>query len=132
MDPLSELLTDTGTSIAVVGATDDSSKYGSVIYRDMKSRGYRVYAVNPNRDTVDGDPAYDRLSDLPDRPDIIDLVVPAPKGIEVVRQAIELGWDRIWVQPGADSPQLIALLQSSGLEYQADTCIMVRSRAVLR
>lgn len=131
MKPLTSLLADLSTGIAVVGATDNTAKYGSVIYRDLKRRGYRVWPVNPNRPTVDGDPAYDRIGDLPDQPDIIDLVVPAGVGLGVVREAIDLGWEGVWVQPGADSPELIATLQESGMEYIADSCIMVHSRRAL-
>jgi uncharacterized protein len=128
MDPLTEKLTDPEATIAVVGATDNTHKYGSVIYRDLKRKGYRVFPVNPGRDTVDGDPAYASVADLPVAPDIVDLVVPAEVGMQVVRQALDVGYDRIWVQPGAESPELLTLLQESDAEYIADACIMVRSR----
>ena len=107
---LEEILADPDASIAVVGASDDESKYGAVIYRDLKRKGYNVYAVNPTRDTVDGDPAYASVADLPVAPGIIDLVVPAEVGIKVVQQALDIGYDRIWVQPGAESPELLSLL----------------------
>ncbi len=94
----------------------------------MKRKGYRVFPVNPHRDTVDGDPAYGSVADLPVAPDIIDLVVPAEVGVKVVRQALDVGYDRIWVQPGAESPELLTLLQESDAEYIAHACIMVRSR----
>ena len=61
MNDIATLLNRDDTTIAVVGATDDPHKYGSVIYRDLKRKGYEVFAVNPNRDTVDGDPAYSSL-----------------------------------------------------------------------
>lgn len=128
MDPLTEKLTDPKATIAVVGATDNTQKYGSVIYRDLKRKGYRVFPVNPGRDTVDGDPAYASVADLPVAPDIVNLVVPAEVGVQVVRQALDVGYDRIWVQPGAESPELLTLLQESDAEYIADACIMVRSR----
>ena len=128
MDPLTETLADPEATIAVVGATDNPKKYGSVIYKDLKRKGYRVYPVNPGRDTVDGDTAYATVADLPVAPDIIDLVVPAEVGVKVVRQALDVGYDRIWVQPGAESPELLRLLQESDAEYIADACIMVRSR----
>lgn len=131
MDALTEILSDVSATVAVVGATDNPAKYGSVIYRDLKRKGYRVLAVNPGRDTVDGDPAYATVADLPIAPDIIDLVVPANIGIEVVRQALDIGYDRIWVQPGAESPELLTLLQQEGAEYLADACIMVRTRVAL-
>src|SRR5690606_4582744 len=128
MESLDEMLKKPDATIAVVGATDDDKKYGYVIYRDLKRKGYRVYPVNPGRDTVDGDAAYATVADLPVAPDIIDLVVPAEIGVKVVRQALDVGYDRIWVQPGAESPELLRLLQESDAEYIADACIMVRSR----
>jgi len=42
---------------AVVGASDNPEKYGNLIYKKLKSRGYRVYPVNPNYETIDGDNA---------------------------------------------------------------------------
>lgn len=128
MDPLTRKLQDPDATIAVVGATDNAEKYGNVIYKDLKRKGYRVYPVNPGRDTVDGDAAYATVADLPVAPDIIDLVVPAETGVKVVRQALDVGYDRIWVQPGAESPELLRVLQESDAEYIADACIMVRSR----
>ena len=55
MNDIASLLHRDDTTIAIVGATDDPAKYGSVIYRDLKHKGFEVFAVNPNRDTVDGD-----------------------------------------------------------------------------
>ncbi|MBN1624851.1 MAG: CoA-binding protein, partial [Clostridia bacterium] len=50
---------------AVVGANTDPEKYGNMIYRKLKSRGYRVYAVNPVYKEIDGDECYSNLSSLP-------------------------------------------------------------------
>lgn len=121
------LLSDPDTVIAVVGATDTPGKYGGIIYRDLKRRGLRVLAVNPNRDTVDGDPSYPSLSDLPEDPTIVDLVVPPWESAGVVEEAERLGYSRIWFQPGSDTPELIADAVRRGLAVQADACIMVRA-----
>lgn len=131
MTDLIDLLSDTGISIAVVGATDNANKYGSVAYRDLKRKGYRVMAVNPNRDTVDGDTAYDSLADLPEAPDIVTLVVPPEVGMEVAATAEELGYERLWLQPGAESPALLSFIQDRDFDYVANACIMVRSRLAL-
>ena len=60
---------------AVVGANQNPDKYGNMIYKKLKSKGYEVYAVNPLYDTVEGDPCYKDLSSLPKLPDVIDMVV---------------------------------------------------------
>lgn len=128
MNDIATLLNRDDTTVAVVGATDDPGKYGSVIYRDLKRKGYEVYGVNPNRSTVDGDPAYSSLSALPNTPTIINIVVPPQSTLQVLQKALELGLTNVWVQPGAESPEVMAFLTEHEFNYLANSCIMVRSR----
>ncbi len=128
MAPFDGLLDSPTTSIAVVGATDNPFKFGGKIYRDLKRKGFRVLAVNLTRDTVDGDPAYATLADLPEAPDIIDVVVPSDVGIDIARQANGLGYKRIWYQPGSESATIVEYLDVHEFEYLAGPCIMVRTR----
>jgi predicted CoA-binding protein len=126
------LLSSRETRIAVIGASDNLEKYGSIIYRDLKARGYRMLAVNPSRDSVDDDPCYPTLRDLPERPDILDFVVPAHIGLKVARTAAEISLNNVWLQPGAESAELIDYLEESGLDYDYDSCIMVSARHARR
>jgi hypothetical protein len=128
MTDLTPLLFEPDTTIALVGATDNPSKYGSVIYRDLTAKRLTVFPINPSRDTVGGEKAFPDLASLPHRPTIINLVIPPERGLAVVDEVIELGWDNVWLQPGADSPELLAKLEAAGLRYVADSCIMVRAR----
>ena len=128
METISTLLNEGNPVIAIVGATDNPAKYGNRIYRDLKGKGYRVYPVNPTRDTIDGDPAYADLADLPETPDIVNYVVPPPRTLRLLKRAKELGLMRVWVQPGAESADVMAYLNDNGFDYLANACIMVRSR----
>jgi hypothetical protein len=128
MTDLTPLLFEPDTTIALVGATDNPSKYGSVIYRDLTAKRLTVFPINPSRDTVGGEKAYPDLASLPHPPTIINLVIPPERGLAVVDEVIELGYDNVWLQPGADSPELLAKLEAAGLRYVADSCIMVRAR----
>jgi predicted CoA-binding protein len=129
---IASLLADEGTTVAVVGATDNPAKYGYVIYRDLKRKGYRVLAVNPGRPTVDSDPSYPDLASLPEKPTIVNLVVPPASGMSVLKECLALGLQNIWLQPGAESPEILAFLQEHDLNYLANACIMVTSRAQRR
>jgi predicted CoA-binding protein len=121
----------TDTTIAVVGATDDPAKYGFRIYRDLKAKGYRVFGVNPRRDTVDGDPAYRSLADLPEPPGIVDIVVPPPVALKVLHQCAEMGLRNVWVQPGAEDGAVLDYLRGGDFEYVAEgPCIMVETRSL--
>lgn len=128
MNDIATLLHRDDTTVAIVGATDDPSKYGSVIYRDLKRKGFDVFAVNPNRATVDGDPAYKSLADLPVEPTIVNIVVPPDTALKVLQKAKQLGHRNVWIQPGAESPDVMAYLTQNDFNYLANACIMVRSR----
>ncbi|MGD2052398.1 MAG: CoA-binding protein [Acidimicrobiia bacterium] len=128
MDDIGTLLTKPDTTVAVVGASDDLDKYGAVVYRDLKAKGFTVFAVNPNRDEVDGDPSYPSLAALPERPTIVDIVVPPAVALEVLRACVDLGLANVWLQPGAESPAVLAFVQDHGFNYMANACIMVQSR----
>lgn len=118
------------TVIAVVGATDTPWKYGGKIYCDLKAKGFQVRAVNPNRDSVDGDPTYPNLGAVPGEIDIVDVVVPADVGERIVADAAELGLTHIWFQPGAESPRVIGLAEEAGLDVIHHQCIMVQAGRV--
>ena len=128
MKDLVNLLGEWSTDIAVVGASDNPSKYGSVIYRDLKRKGFTVYPVNSNRSHVDGDRTFPALGDLPGKPTIVNLVVPPKVTLEILRQCLALGLKNVWLQPGAESPEVLAFLQPNDFNYLASTCIMVESR----
>ena len=127
MDDLTLLLGEPGCSLAVIGATDHPTKYGGIIYRDMKRKGYPVFAVNPYRDTVDGDPCWPSVTDLPEKPTIVVLVVPAKRGLQVLRDCAETGLKNIWVQPGAFSEELAEALDAGDFNWLADACVMVQA-----
>jgi hypothetical protein len=127
MTDLTPLLAGPGASIAVIGATDRPAKYGGIIYRDLKRKGFKVYAVNPYRETVDGDPSWKSVKDLPETPTIADFVIPAKRGLQVLEECEQAGILNIWLQPGAESPELIDKLEAGTFTWLAHACIMVRA-----
>jgi len=113
---------------AVVGASNDRNKYGNRIYRVLREAGYTVYPVNPNEREVEGDQAYPTLQELPERPDVADIVVPAQVGMRIADDARESGIPFFWLQPGAESPELVAHAEALGLHVIHDACAMVERR----
>jgi len=127
MTDLTPLLSEPGATIAVIGATDRPGKYGGIIYRDLKRKGYKVFAVNPYRETVDGDPCWKSVRDLPEVATIADFVIPAERGLMVLDQCEEAGILNIWLQPGAESRELKDKLEAGPFSWLAHACIMVRA-----
>jgi predicted CoA-binding protein len=113
---------------AIVGASQDRSKFGNRILRSLRDSGYVVYPVNPKGGEIEGIKAYPSLADLPVPPEVIDLVVPPVVSEQIVREAHGLGLDRIWFQPGSESEKALAYCRDHGLQAIHHACAMVWKR----
>ena len=80
-------------SVALVGATEREGALGNIVYRNLaaaKPRG-ALYAVNPKHPHLFGAPAYPRLGDLPQQPELAVIVTPARTVPGIVREAGDAG-----------------------------------------
>jgi len=112
---------------AVVGANDNPEKYGNMIYKKLKSKGYEVYPVNPNYNEIDGDVCYKNLSSLPKVPEVIDMVVSPRHGKGIIEEAHRLDIKNIWLEPGTYDDELISILEEKGMNY-VKACVLVALR----
>ena len=116
-----------GRRFAVVGASGDRSKFGNKVYRDLKSKGYVVFAVNPHLKTVEGDACYPNLKALPGPVDGVVFVTPPAVTEAVLREAKAAGISMAWTQPGAGSAEAIDFCAKNGIELVHHECIMVEA-----
>ena len=113
---------------AVVGVSQDPAKYGNRIYRSLLASGYQVYPVNPKGGEINGATVYPSLADLPQRPEVVDLVVPPAVTEQLVQEVKSLGLTRVWMQPGSESETAIAYCRQQGIQVVHDACAMALRR----
>ncbi len=111
--------------LAVAGASRDPKKFGNTVYKELKFRGYRVLAVNPNAQAIEGDPCYPSLKALPEKVGGLVAVTQPAVTEQVVREAAELGITNIWLQQGAESPEVLQFCQEQDLNVVSGECIMM-------
>lgn len=110
---------------AIVGATDDAKKYGHQIFKNLKSRGYKVYPVNPKLRELKGVKCYPSLADIPVKVDVVDFVVPPEVTEVILKECKRLGLSRIWLQPGSESEAAIAFCHENNLNVVHGVCVML-------
>ena len=115
-----------GETYAVVGASSDRSKYGNKVLRAYLQDDRVAWPVHPRATEIEGCVAYPSLAELPDKPHGVSIITPPQVSAEITRQAIELGLERLWFQPGSEAPEAIAEAREAGLEVIADgPCVLV-------
>ena len=84
--------------VAVTGVSRKPESHGSnVVYKRLRDRGYEVFAVNPNADTVEGDRSFHSLAEIPGGVDAV-VIATAPERAEAtVRECDDLGIKQVWM-----------------------------------
>ena len=102
--------------VAVIGASSDPRKFGNRAVRAFRRQGYKVVPVNPNEAQVDGLSTYPSVLDVPDEIDIATFYVPPDIGEKVMPEVASRRVPEVWLNPGAESDELIRLARSLGVE----------------
>ena len=113
------------TIIAVVGASNDTSKYGSIITRKLVGHGYTVWPVNPHRAAIHGLIAYPSVTALPGMPAIVDVVTPPEVTLGVLHECAQAGVANVWLQPGSFDQACLDYAASAPFTTESESCIMV-------
>jgi uncharacterized protein len=103
-------------SVAIVGASSAPHKYGNKAVRAYLRQGWTVYPVNPNETTIEGLKSYASVVDLPRALDRISLYVPPSVGMTLLEAIKQSAAKELFVNPGAESEDLIARAEALGLE----------------
>jgi len=115
-------------TIAVIGLSDNPEKPSNYVPAYMQEHGYRIVPVNPLVQSVLGERSYASLSELPFKPDVVN-VFRLPKFIPaIVDEMVALGLKNIWVQQGIVHPEAAAVAERAGIGVMMDRCIMVEHR----
>jgi len=115
----------TSHTIAVVGHSDKPQRDSYRIARYLREVGYRVYAVNPMLETIEGERVYPDLQSLPEPMDVVDVFRRSIFLPEIAEAAIAIRARAIWGQLGVSHKQAEARARAAGLIVVSNRCILV-------
>ncbi|HXE09262.1 MAG TPA: CoA-binding protein [Acidobacteriaceae bacterium] len=115
-------------AIAVVGLSDNPGKPSHYVSAYMQRQGYRILPVNPSLESVLGEKCYPSLTELPVKPDVVNVfrvpaMIPA-----IVDEMLMLGLKDLWVQAGIINREAADRAEAGGIRVVMDRCIMIEHR----
>lgn len=96
------------SSVAVLGASTDRSKFGNKALRAYQMRGFTLFPVHPREASIEGVAAWPNLSKIPVRPDAISAYLPPKILLTVLPEIAAKGCDELWLNPGTDTDEVLA------------------------
>src|SRR3954462_12110873 len=101
--------------IAVTGVSRTAQGHGSnVVYQRLRDRGYEVFAINPNTDTVEGDRCYPNLGAVPGGVDAVVIGTRPETAEATVRECADLGIRQVWMHRSMDAGSVSAAATQYG------------------
>jgi predicted CoA-binding protein len=102
--------------VAVIGASGNRGKFGNRALRAFQKQGYTVVPINPHEAEVEGLKAYASVLDVPGAIDMASFYVPPEIGERVIGEVAQKGISEVWLNPGAESDQLIARARALNIQ----------------
>ena len=118
-------------TVAVVGLSPNAARPSHRIAKRLQEWGYRVIPVRPAVSEVLGERAYARLSEIPDRVDLVDVFRAADEIGPIVDECIALGLPAIWIQEGIVNEPAAERARAAGMTVVMDRCIAVDRRRLM-
>lgn len=113
-------------TLAVVGVSRTRG-FGNDLYRHLKQKGFRVFPVNSQTDSVEGERCFRRLDDVPEKIDGVVTVVPPAQAKNVVEDCARLGIKHVWMQQGSESDEAVALCRAQGIAEVHGACLLMHT-----
>jgi uncharacterized protein len=102
-------------TVAIVGASNDRSKFGNKALRAFQAEGHTVVPINPHEQDVEGVKAYRSVLDVPGVIDMATVYVQPDVGAALLDEFERKRIPEIWINPGAESDELMAEASRRGL-----------------
>ncbi|PKN88349.1 MAG: CoA-binding protein [Chloroflexi bacterium HGW-Chloroflexi-8] len=111
--------------IAVYGVSRSDAKFGNAVFRELKSRGYKVFPIHPDMEKIDEDPCYKSISEIEPAVDGVLINVKPTKVVEILKDVIKSGVKNVWLQQGSESEDALKFAQDNNLNVSSNGCILM-------
>lgn len=114
----------THRTIAMVGASPNTSRPSYFAMKYLKAKGFRVIPVNPGQagHEILGETVYVSLAEIEEPIDIVDIFRNSEAALGITQEAIRMGVKVVWMQLGVRNDEAATLAEAAGLKVVMNRC----------
>jgi len=102
-------------TVAIIGASNNRSKFGYKAVRAFLQQGYEVFPVNPKEETIAGLRTFKSIRDVPGRLEKVSVYLAPAVLLKLLPEIAAKGCDELWLNPGTESDAVLAEAERLGL-----------------
>jgi len=113
------------SSIAVVGVSRKKLKFGYSVFKELINRNKNVFPVNSTTDSIDGFACLRDIRESRIIPELVILVIKPYAALRVIKENYERGVKYFWLQPGAESQEIIDFCKENNVNCITGKCVFM-------
>ena len=114
--------------VAVVGMSKNPDKAAHYVPKYLYDNGYEITPVNPNSDVILKKQCYDKITDVSDEIDVVEVFRPSDQVLPIIKQAIKKKPKVIWLQEGIHNEEAEQLARDAGIDVVFNRCMLAEHR----
>lgn len=116
--------------LALAGVSRQKQKFGNSLYKTLTKRGYSIFPVHPELLEYEGTKCFSHVSDLPAETDGLIICTAPDQALILINEAVAHGIKQIWLQQGAENPELISSFNDKDINLITGKCILMYAEPV--
>ena len=129
-----QTILETSKTIAIVGVSKNEKKDSYKVMKYLQHKGYKIFPINPNLSDrkILGETVYDKIGDIQNDIDIVNVFRPSDEVITIAKQAIKKKTKTLWLQLDIISPESKLIVESEGINFIENKCTKIEHEKFLR
>lgn len=118
----------TSQNVAVLGASSDPERYSNKAVRMLREAGHQAFPAHPSETKIEGLQVFPSLESISSSLDTLSVYVGPQRIAPLIPEIIQKKPARVILNPGTESPELIAALKGASIPYlEACTLVLLRT-----
>ena len=129
-----QTILETSKTIAIVGVSKNEKKDSYKVMKYLQHKGYKIFPINPNLPDrkILGETVYDKIGDIQNDIDIVNVFRPSDEVITIAKQAIKKKAKTLWLQLDITSPESKLIVEFEGVNFIENKCTKIEHEKFLR
>lgn len=129
-----QTILETSKTIAIVGVSKNEKKDSYKVMKYLQHKGYKIFPIKPNLSDrkILGETVHDKIGDIQNDIDIVNVFRPSDEVITIAKQAIKKKAKTLWLQLDITSPESKLIVESEGINFVENKCTKIEHEKFLR
>jgi len=117
-------------NIAIAGVSRNEKKFGNAIFKELKSKGYKLFPLHSEMELFQGQSCYKDVASLPEEVSALIICTKPENTFDLVKAASEKGIQNIWLQQGAQNDEAIIFAREKDINIIHRQCVLMFAEPV--